>query len=195
MIRNDGVSLGAAVTFAFGPCSPFVNSVNDVDLESVLFHELGHAINMGHINDTRQGVGAAVSNPAKVMNFTLNRGLRRISQDHAARAGASYLITPRGVAFGSCSPLSEMVPLATISEAKDDCPSSFPVVSTPPHTSVAFDLVHATSNSFSDPDYLQVATDGTGTGITNTAYYAFRTNSAGGTLSLNVSGTPPHLRR
>ena len=188
VIRNDAVSIGSPVSFTYGPCSPYTNNTTDVDLETVLFHELGHAINMGHINDARQGTTAGNTNPAKVMNYALSRGLKRISEDYSSRTGASYLITAKGISLGSCAPVSEMTPLAKIAEPKDECPSSFPVASTPPNTTVSFDLVHASSNKMVDPDYTQSTMDGTGKAITNTAYYAFRTNAAGGNLSLAVSG-------
>ncbi len=186
VIRNSGVSTGPDVSFSYGPCSPFSSSINDVDLETVIFHELGHAVNLGHINDGPQGTGPT-ANPQKVMNYALNAGLRRISEDYSAMLGAAYMINPKGVALGPCT-YGEMIPLATISEPNDNCPASFPVTPTSPNTSVTFDLVHATSNKFVDPGYLQLTTDGSFTAITNTAYYAFKTNSAGGNLSLSISG-------
>nr|MBA4168044.1 T9SS type A sorting domain-containing protein [Chitinophagaceae bacterium] len=103
------------------------------------------------------------------------------------RLGAAYIITPKGSLLGSCDPVSEMVQLATTSEPRDDCSATFPSAPTPSNTTIAFDLVHASSNKFSDPSWKQLTTDGSGTGVTNTAYYAFQTNS-GGNLSLTVSG-------
>jgi hypothetical protein len=81
-----------------------------------------------------------------------------------------------------------MTPLSTTAESKDECPGTFPSTATPPGTIVAFDLVHATSNKFVDPQYTALNCAGTGTGITNTAYYAFKTGPVGGILSLNVTG-------
>lgn len=188
VIRNNAVSLGSPISFSYGPCSPYTNNTSDVDLESVLFHELGHAINMGHINDGGQGSGPATTNPQKVMNYALLPGLRRTSEDLSALNGASYIITPKGSTLGSCDGYTEMVPLATVAEPNDNCPAAFPTSNTPPNTTVSFDLVHATSNKFVDPSYAQVTTNGTTTGVTNTAYYAFKTNSTGGNLVLSVSG-------
>src|SRR6202035_2716529 len=102
--------------------------------------------------------------------------------------GAAYVITPQGNPYGSCGlAAAEMTPLSTTVESKDECPGSFPSTTTPPGTIVAFDLVHATSNKFVDPQYTALNCTGTGTGVTNTAYYAFKTGSVGGILSLNVT--------
>ena len=123
------------------------------------------------------------------MNFAIGNSLRRTTPDYSAKTGALYLITPQGAITGSCTAGGgEMTPLSTFSEARDNCPASFPVTPTPAGTSVAFDLVHAGSNRFVDPAYTQVRCDGLGTPVTNNAYYAFRTNPAGGILSLIVSG-------
>src|SRR5260221_14513723 len=81
-----------------------------------------------------------------------------------------------------------MVLLTRIQEVNDWSPAFFPATPTPAGTSVNFDLVHATSNRFVDPAYTQVRCDGLGAAITNNAYYAFRTNPAGGILSLLVTG-------
>lgn len=47
--------------------------------------------------------------------------------------------------------------------------------------------MHATSNKYDDPQYTALNCSGTGTGVTNTAFYAFKTNTAG-SLILSVSG-------
>jgi hypothetical protein len=188
VIRNNAVSSGST-SFNTGPCPPNSVDFNLVDLESVILHELGHAISLGHVNDDLQGaliVGQV--NPAKLMNWATTNSVRRISPDYSALAGALYAIQQQGNTYGTCGASAEMTPLSTISEAKDECPASFPLTPTPYNTSVNFDLVHATSNKYTDPAYNQVRCDGKGTAITNNAYYAFRTNPAGGILSLTVSG-------
>ncbi|MEP7257535.1 MAG: T9SS type A sorting domain-containing protein [Flavitalea sp.] len=191
VIRNVGYSSGTT-GFTIGPCPPFATSYNaEVDLESVLLHELGHAANLAHIYDPGQSGSDPLDkrNPGKVMHYATNLNFKRTSLDYAAALGAAYSITPQGNTYGACVPpgFAEMTPLATISEPLDECPSSFPVTTTPEFTTIHLDLAHATSNKFIDPSYKQFTTDGTGTGVTNTAYYALRTNNAGA-LSLEVTG-------
>lgn len=187
VIRNAGVSTGST-TFENGPCYP---TFPDIDMETVLLHELGHAINLGHINDDYQFVSGSYPqvNPGKLMNYAVLSGVARKSPDWAAYAGAQYNITPKGANVGTCiAPNAEMVPLATITEPKDECPSSFPATPTPNNTLVSFDLVHATSNKNVDPQFTAVNCAGTGTPVTNTAYYAIRTGGNGGTLNITVNG-------
>ena len=187
VIRNQGFSAGTT-GFTLGPCPPLATSYSEVDLESVLLHELGHAANLSHIYDPPQFEVTGKRNPPKVMHYATNINYKRTSLDYAAAVGAAYSITPQGNQYGACPPgLTEMVPLALLSEPKDDCPPSFPVTNTPYFTTVPFDLVHATSNKFTDPYYTQLSTDGSGTPVTNTAYYAFKTNNAG-VLALEVTG-------
>lgn len=187
VIRNAGVSSGSA-TFTNGPCPPNSSDFHQTDLESVILHELGHAINLGHINDSYQGPSVGQINPNKLMNYAIVNSVRRTTPDYSAKAGALYAITPQGSVAGSCTSMGEMTPLSTISESKDNCPASFPSSPIANGTTVSFDLVHAGSNRFVDPGYTQVRCDGLGASITNNAYYAFKTNPAGGILSLVVSG-------
>jgi hypothetical protein len=186
LIRNIGFSTGTT-PFTLGPCPPFSEASAVVDLESVLLHELGHAISMGHIIDPLQGSGAGTATPAKVMHFSVSYNQRRISLDYSAKTGADYLVTPHSYSYGNCvTGSAEMAPLATILEPKDDCPPTFPVSTTPMFSTVNFDLVHATSNKNVDPAYNQMTLDGSGANITNNAYYVFQTNATGGDLSLQV---------
>lgn len=185
LIRTPGVSSGA-VTFENGPCYPASNAI---DMETVLFHELGHALNLGHINDDYQYLGGSHlnANPSKVMNYSVIAGPARKNPDWSCFIGANYAIIPKGLTLGTCIfPNAEMVPLGITLEAKDECPT-FPVTATSTNTLVNFDLVHATSNLNTDPQFTRLKCDGTGTGITNTAFYAIRT-AASGTLSLSVTG-------
>ena len=186
VIRNTGFSSGST-PFTLGPCPPYSEASSMVDLESVLLHELGHAINMGHIVDPLQGSGAGTATPAKVMHFSVSYNQRRISLDFSAKAGGEYQVTPHNHTYGSCViGAAEMVPLSTVIEPKDECPVEFPTIATPRFTTINFDLVHSTSNKFVDPLYTQMKTDGSGTNVTNTAYYAFRTDENGGDLDLEV---------
>src|SRR5678815_5141096 len=117
------------------------------------------------------------------MHFSIAYNQRRISLDYAAKTGGLYLVTPHGYNFGNCvvgDP--EMSPVQTIVEAKDDCPSTFPVSTMPIFTKINFDLAHATSNKLVDPAFNQWKKDGTGANVTNNAFYAFKTNETGGTL-------------
>jgi hypothetical protein len=185
VIRNPAVSTGS-VNFENGPCYPASNAI---DMETVLFHELGHALNLGHINDDYQFAGGSYlnANPSKVMNYSVIAGPARKNPDWSCFIGANYAIIPKGLTLGTCiAPNAEMVPLSVIVEPKDECPT-FPASATPANTLVNFDLVHATSNLNTDPQYTQLKCDGTGTGVTNTAFYAIRT-AASGTLSLSVTG-------
>ncbi len=187
IIRNAGYSTGTVAT-TFGPCSPYTGTVPQVDLETVLLHELGHALNLGHIIDGNQGSGGGHINPAKLMNFSVSYNLRRITPDYSAMAGVTYLVTPQGYAFGSCLPASaDMNPLPITLDTKDECPASFPSSVTPLFSTVSFDLAHSTSNKTVDPGYNQYFADGSTTSITNTAYYPIKTNANGGDLSLEVN--------
>ena len=186
VIRNTGYSTGSTA-FTLGPCPPFSESTSVVDLESVLLHELGHALNLGHIVDPMEGSGPGTATPAKVMHYSVAYNLRRISLDYAAKAGAEYQVTPHSYTYGTCvvgSP--EMMPLTPVLEVKDECPDTFPQTATPVFTSVNFDLVHATSNKLVDPAYNQMTTNGAGVNITNNAYYPIRTGPSGGDLSIEV---------
>lgn len=181
VLRNTGVSTGSVV-FEAGPCYPPSNAI---DFETVILHELGHALNLGHINDPHQGSVYLSVNPAKLMHYAVLYGVARKNPDWSAFTGSLYCINPKGLSYGSCtSANTEMVPLSRTNEANDECPS-FPATTTPNNTVVSFDLVHATSNKNVDPQYTAV-TCASGTAVTNTAFYAIRTGAAG---SLNISVT------
>ena len=194
VIRQPGFSTGATA-FTIGPCPPLSSNFSEIDLETVILHELGHSLNLTHIIDPYKGGTIGQIDPARLMNFNVVNSVRRTSPDYAARAGADYTIANRSITFGGCI-AGEMARLIRTLEAKDDCPLSFPTTALIPNTSVAFDLVHTTSNRYVDPSYTQVRCDGLGTPITNNAYYAFKTNNVGGSLGLSVtnySTTPAAL--
>lgn len=186
VIRNSGVSSGSTA-FNNGPCKTST-SITEYDMETVMLHELGHALNLGHINDTYIGTWPDVD-PGKLMNYAIVNGVDRRSPDWSAYTGALYNILSRSLAYGGCTAESEMTPLSTTTESKDECPVSFPSVATPYLTAVAFDLNHATSNKTKDPQYTAVDTTSVGVGITNNAFYAIKTAaSGGGSLLITVSG-------
>ncbi len=181
IVRNAGVSSGSA-TFTTGPCNP---SSSEIDLETVLLHELGHALNLGHINDGTQGAYPNI-NVGKLMHYAVSNGVKRVSPDASCYRGALYLCAAQANSYGTCLYLTEMTQLSYTPVVNDDCPLSFPS-STSIGTAVNFDLVHATSNKDADPQYQDLGCTGTGTSVTNTQFYALKTNTSG-TLSLTVSG-------
>lgn len=174
VVLRSNISAGGA-SFTVGPCPPASTSFSELDLETVILHELGHAIGLGHINANLQGSSLPNINPGMLMNFSLVNGVRRSSPDFSALSGAMYSITPQGNTYGVCGLFTaEMSPLTTTIEPMDECPT-FPVTPLPPGTVLDFDLSIATSNVNTDPQYTGMRCDGSGTGITNTAYYAFLT--------------------
>ncbi|HEU4633550.1 MAG TPA: T9SS type A sorting domain-containing protein [Flavisolibacter sp.] len=187
VVRNTAYSTGSTA-FTMGPCPPNASGSTEIDLETVLLHELGHSMNLGHINDGLQGGSVGVVNPGKLMHYSISNSVRRITPDYSAKAAASYALSPQGNSYSTCGLYSgEMTPLATTAESRDECPASFPSSSTPQGTVVTFDLAHATSNRFVDPAYTQIRCDGAGASQTNNAYYAFKTGSSG-SLLLTVNG-------
>jgi hypothetical protein len=186
LIRNTGVSTGNT-NLTVGPCPPATNVVQS-DLETVILHELGHAINLAHINDSYEGTQLPYVNPSKLMNYSIVNGVKRSSPDYSAKTGADYCVRKKGLEYGDCGLFSnEMQPTAATREPKDECPFSFPANTTFNNTQLTFDLVHATSNKYVDPQYTAVTCNGLGTGVTNTAFSAIKTNNAG-TLTITVSG-------
>lgn len=188
VIRNAGVSSGST-SFTIGPCPPASSSLSDIDLETVILHELGHALNLAHINDSYQGSFVPELNPGKLMNFAIVNSVKRSTPDNSAYTGALYAVTPQGNTYGGCLSPGEMTLLSTTLESKDECPVSFPSTGLVNGTIVPFDLVHATSNKNTDPQFTALNCAGTGTGVTNTAFYAFKTATGPGTtLLLTVTG-------
>ncbi|MEP6465262.1 MAG: T9SS type A sorting domain-containing protein [Parafilimonas sp.] len=186
LIRNSGVSSGSTVTFEYGPCFP---AVGTYDLEMIILHEIGHALNLSHINDDYEsgGGGYPTINPSKLMHYAILDYVDRRSPDASAYQGALYTVTPQGDTYGSCGlPTDEMVPLPTLAIANDECPSTFPSTEIQNNTSVAFDLIHATSNKFVDPSFKQVDCKDAGTSVTNNAYYAFSTGTKT-TVNLDIT--------
>lgn len=185
LIRNNGVSLGQNVSFEYGPCFPATGSY---DLEMIILHEIGHALNLAHINDDYEngGGGYPTINPSKLMHYAILDYVDRRSPDASAYQGALYTITPQHHTYGSCGLFAdEMSPLQSLAIANDECPSNFPSTEIQNNTTVNFDLVHATSNKFVDPAFTQVNCKNTGTSITNNAYYAFLTGTTTD-ISLNI---------
>lgn len=184
LIRNPAVSEGSTIDFEDGPCFPATGSW---DLETIVLHEIGHALNLAHINDDYQGTNYTNLNPEKVMHYAILDYADRRSLDAAAYQGAIYTIKSNGIAFLSCGyPTQNMIQLSTIVDANDECPSSFPATEIADNTSVTFDLAHTTSNRLTDPAYTQVNCENTGTFVTNNAYYAFM-NGTKSDLLLTIS--------
>ena len=187
VIRNAGVSVGNN-TFTVGPCFP---PTTDVDLETVILHELGHAVNLGHIVDNFQTSNNTFQtvNPAKLMNFSVLSYVTRRSLDASAYQGGLYCVTPLHLSFGSCGlATTEMIPLDRINPANDECPLTFTQTATTQGNSLVIDLVHTTSNKLKDPQYTAVTCTGAGTEVTNNAYEVIRTAAnSGGSLDITIS--------
>lgn len=185
VIRKAGVSSGSA-TFTNGPCFP---ANNQLDMEQVLLHELGHALNLAHINDTYEGSSYPQLNAGKLMHYAVLNGVKRVSPDASCYKGALYTCTPQGNNYGSCGLFdTEMTQLTYTAISNDDCPASFPATPTSTNTALNFNLTHATSNKNSDPQFTAIKCDGTSTGVTNTQFAAIRTKSTSGFLDIAVTG-------
>ena len=187
LIRNPNVSTGGVVNFETGPCFPVVTTY---DLENIILHEVGHALNLMHINDGYQVTNNAYAhvNPGKIMHYSIIDYANRRSPDESAYQGALYSVEPQEIQFGDCAYPGQMSQLSRLNIANDECPSTFPIIATPANTVVAFDLAHATSNKDKDPAFTQVNGQGTGEFVTNNAYYAFKTSALNnGTLTLKIT--------
>lgn len=187
IIRNNDVSTGDNISFEMGPCFPAANSY---DLEMIILHEIGHALNLAHINDDYEndGGGYPTINPSKLMHYAILDYVDRRSPDASAYLGALYTITPQLNTYGSCGLFdNEMSPLPVQAVTNDECPSTFPATELQNNTTVTFDLIHATSNKFKDPSYKQINCKNTGTSVTNNAYYAFL-NGTKTTLTIDITG-------
>ncbi|WP_158638280.1 T9SS type A sorting domain-containing protein [Panacibacter ginsenosidivorans] len=187
VVRNNGVSAGTT-TFTVGPCFP---QGSDLDLEMVILHELGHALNLAHINDdleSSNGNNALYINPSKLMHYAITNYVDRRSLDVSAYQGALYTTTKQSNSYGVCSGAftSEMTPLSYTVISNDNCPASFPTTPTTPGTIVNFDLVHATSNKLSDPQFTAINCGVVnGQFVVNNAFYAIKTNGTSNS-SLNI---------
>jgi hypothetical protein len=105
----------------------------------------------------------------------------------SALRSALYEVTPQNNNFGNCGLFtSEMQQTSYISIPIDECPSTFPTTALSNETSVVFDLVHATSNKLTDPQYTAISCQNKGVFVTNNAFYAFKT-SANGEVSVTIS--------
>lgn len=188
VIRNKGVSTGS-ILFTTGPCFP---PVGEYDLEMILLHELGHALNLAHINDDYEKTSSSYStiNPSKLMHYAVLDYANRRSPDVSAYQGALYAVTEQGNIYGNCGLSAEEMNPLTITPAEfNSCPSTFPTSPLVDGTSIVIDLAHATSDKFVDPSFDQVNCQSSGTFVTNNAYYAFETNdNEVQNLQLNISG-------
>ena len=179
VFRHAGVSGGPAIAMANGPCPP---ASTEADFETVMLHELGHAHTFQHVND-----GPAAGDPAKVMNYAVFLGTLRRSPDASAYGAGLYSLQPSGLSYGTCLgfPNAEMTPLTTSVPGTNSCPGSFPSSPTPPGVTI-IDNRYATSDKNVDPSTSQIVCSGT-SGIYNTVYFPFQTNSVGGNLTALIS--------
>ncbi|HYC29401.1 MAG TPA: hypothetical protein VEB42_11300, partial [Chitinophagaceae bacterium] len=70
VLRNEPVSAGTAA-FVSGPCPPAATDFTALDLETVILHELGHAVGLAHVNFNYEGTVLPQINPGLLMNFAL----------------------------------------------------------------------------------------------------------------------------
>jgi hypothetical protein len=192
VIRNPGVSSGST-TFENGPCPPPFTNPGNIDMETVIFHELGHALNLAHVNEPLElpaapNAFANWSNPASVMHYAISTFSARRSPDASSLSSALYAITPLpGLSFGTCLGQGAMTPQVASRPTNDECASlAFPTVSTPDGTNFFVDLRNATANKAGDPAYNRVVCVNPGTSVTNNVYYAIHTSAASNFL--NVAG-------
>lgn len=190
VIRNNAVSSGNT-SFAIGPCFP---QGAELDLEMVILHELGHALDLAHINDdleSSNGSNALYINPGKLMHYAITNYVDRRSLDVSAYQGGLYATAKQNNSYGVCSGAftSEMTPLSYIVIPNDNCPASFPTTATTPGTIVNFDLVHATSNKLSDPQFTAINCGvANGEFVVDNAFYAIKTNgTTNGSLNILIS--------
>ena len=188
IIRNAGVSIGN-YQFETGPCTPASTNQNYLDLETVLLHEIGHTMNLTHVNLDGEGFIPNI-NPSAIMHFAVSNYTARRSPDNSAYSGVTYTLKKQNNTYGFCGLFaSEMTLLSTTTIPNDECPVTFPTTTTPAGTLVNFDLVHATSNRTKDPQFTAVNCAGTGTSVINNAYFAFRTGStSNGSLTVSITG-------
>lgn len=195
LVRNDGVSSGSTL-FTVGPCFP----TTDIDLEMVMLHELGHALNLAHINDgieSSNNNNSFFINPGKVMHYAIANYVNRRSLDVSAYLGGLYTVTKQNNSYGSCTlAATEMTPITNTTVIENDnCPLSFPSDETPDGTIVNFDLTHATSNKLTDPQFTAInCGEINGEFVTNNAFYAIKTSSVSNSLKIvigNYKTTPP----
>jgi hypothetical protein len=186
IIRNNGVSSGTTA-FLNGPCFPS----SEIDLEMVILHELGHGLNLAHINEdleSSNGNNAIFINPGKLMHYAITNYVNRRSLDASSYQGSLYTVTKQNGTYGNCLATLEMTALSYTVVENDNCPLTFPVTATPDETGVHFDLVHATSNKFSDPQFTAVNCGvDNGQFVTNNAFYAIKTSSTATSLKLTIS--------
>jgi Secretion system C-terminal sorting domain len=181
VVRNSNYSLGTANVVSQA-CSP---STAQLDLETILLHALGHALNLGHIHDGPQGVVPNI-NAAKIMHWASMPATRRTSLDASAYKAAFYNCNATTSNFGSCLYSQSMIQNSFIAVSNDDCPSNFSNIPTVAGTKINFDLVHATSNIASDPAYNNYSCSGLPTTIANTQFATIKTQNSG-ELNLQIS--------
>lgn len=184
IVLRSAFSSGS-VNFSYGPCAP---ASTQIDFETVILHELGHGLNLGHINDGAQGA-APNANPGKLMHYAVSNGVKRVSPDHSAYEGSLYAINGVTTTYGPCTSQTNMTPLTATVDSRDEMPVSFPAIPTAGGITIPFDLEHATSNKKNDPPYNIILCTPlpTGTNITNNIYLPFRTSITGGDLNMTVS--------
>ena len=184
IVLRSSYSSGST-TFSYGPCTP---PSSQIDLETVILHELGHGLNLGHINDGLQGASPN-ANPGKLMHYAVSNGVKRVSPDNSAYQGSLYAINGVTTNYGPCTGQTNMVPLTATVDSRDEMPASFPATPTAGGITVPFDLEHATSNKKNDPPYNIILCTPlpTGTNITNNLYFPFRTSATGGDLMMTVN--------
>ncbi len=194
VIRNQGVSAGST-NFDNGPCAPSFTDPQRTDMETIIFHELGHALNLAHVNEPFQ-ISTDPNfqfvnfvNPSGVMHYALTPWVVRRSLDAPSLAGLAHTTIPvGGVSLGVCAATQQMTPTPIMAPDNDGCPAVFPATPTPIGTIWSIDLKNATSNKGQDPGFVQLLANQPtfGVSITNNVYQTVRTSNTG-TLTFTVA--------
>jgi hypothetical protein len=189
LIRNSGFSNGS-INFNEEPC---FTTRGEYDLETVILHELGHALNLAHVYDDADFSTSGnynTLNPATLMHYSVLDFAIRRSPDGSSMLGGLYSVTRQNNTYGECGLFSqEMAPIVDKRASLDACPMVFPTTAINPGANAFIDLANSSADNREDPRFTQINCNNSGVAITNNAYYAFKTDATPNqTLRLCITG-------